>query len=186
MWPTVSTVLAILILAGSDCWAQETVEAPALFMSSVDWQKPPQDLQKTYWEGSAGIVALYASGEFAFVSAGVFRDIDSGDVTVCRGCGYSIRRGTWKQNGDDAIEVRSEWTYRNLPPSDHRLFADPTTLTWAATIDPETKEILFLNDGTSRYDRLPELANSEALREFLRGSPDEERLPHLQKPPSPT
>lgn len=168
-------VLAFLLIPqGQACWSQEAIESAWIYMSEMDWQTPPPELQKTYAEADAQIVVLYPYGDFAYVSATVFRDNQTGLIRLCSGCGHSIRRGTWERVTNDTVRVRSKWVYRNLPPTKHQEFGEPTVVAWTITTDPYSGDVLSLTDGVAAYGQSDELANLKTLQALLSSASDEE------------
>ena len=157
----------LLVPSAQVCMSQERVEPEWIFVNEVDWREPPPELAKTYLEGDAQLVILYPSGDFAYVSATVFRDRQTGRITLCSGCGHSIRQGTWERMTRNTVQVQSEWIYRNLPPANERDFSEPTVATWTIATDPSTGVVLSLSNGTTAYEPLEKLANLETLQAFL-------------------
>jgi hypothetical protein len=90
--------------------------------SDLVWQSPPKELKKGYLVGeNATLIVLYPRGEYAEVSATLFRDGKNGRLSICQGCGFVVYRGTWKLTAGGSATVKSRWVYggfsrANQPP----------------------------------------------------------------------
>lgn len=93
-----------------------SAQTSLVFLSDVVWNAPPRDLGKSYSEGDGEFAFFHASGEFEFLSVTLFRDLASGSISVCGGCGYSTRKGTWTEMKGMAFQVDSRWTHRHFAP----------------------------------------------------------------------
>lgn len=108
-----------LLLLAASCHQSAVVpgaQTPLVFLSEVVWNAPPQDLGKSYSEGDGELAFFHESGEFEFLSVTLFRDLASGSISVCGGCGYSTRRGTWTEAKGMAFQVDSRWSHRHFAP----------------------------------------------------------------------
>ena len=107
-----STVLIVLLTIQQSV-PNPQLEARSLFVNdNLAWALPTTDLEKSYALAENGsIIILRSTGEFAIVSCTLFRDRKSGRLSVCQGCGLSIRKGSWKQDADRSITVQSRLTY---------------------------------------------------------------------------
>jgi len=87
-----------------------------VFWTEPAWQAPPADLEKSYDESESEIAIFTSSGEFVWLSVTLFRDRASGGITVCRGCGFSTRVGTWTDTDSGFLLVRSRWRHLHAAP----------------------------------------------------------------------
>ncbi|MCW5969338.1 MAG: hypothetical protein KIT57_12560 [Blastocatellales bacterium] len=78
---------------------------------NLTWESPPKELKKTYLEASASLVIFYPAGDFAFVTCYLFRDRRSGRLSMCRGCGFSISKGTWTRDHNNTVTVKFRTIY---------------------------------------------------------------------------
>lgn len=78
---------------------------------NLAWESPPKELKKTYVEAGASLLVFYPTGDFAFVTCYLFRDRRSGRLSICRGCGFSISKGTWTRDPDNIVAVKFRTIY---------------------------------------------------------------------------
>lgn len=139
------------------------------YVNDVEWRSPPPQLKKSYQEGDAEIVLLYHNGEFALVSVTLFRDKATGDISICEGCGFSVRKGKWKSPAVSSLVETSAWTYRDIPPiaGGKPAPAETTETTWVVEGRRSDGAPIALVRARQRFTPLGNLSNPKVLAQIL-------------------
>ena len=151
------------------CGRANGIEKAWLYVHIIGWTSPPAQLEKSYQEGDAEILILSADGSFAAVSVTLFRDNASQAVSVCEGCGYSLRTGTWKRLDLNRIKELSTLTHADVPTMGSAVGeASPhIEITWSVEADqPDAAPISIMRQGR-HYARLRAIANLDVLNRML-------------------
>ena len=140
-----------------------------IYVNDVEWRSPPPQLQKSYQEGDAEIVLLYKNGEFALISATLFRDNATGKISICEGCGFSVRKGNWKSPALNSLVETSAWTYRDVPAMVGGKPAPPETTetTWVVEGRRSDGAPIALVRAKQRFTPLGSLSNPKVLDQIL-------------------
>ena len=144
-----------------------------VFVSEVHWVSPPTELEKTYDEGDAIVAVLFPSGKLAVVSATLFRDRDDGHVSLCEGCGVSLRLGSWRRASRRTLVIKSHWAHRDVPVDP---LANPSPLPderWALQGQSEGRVAASIDTPAGALVPLPSLRNLEALARTIVGEGNE-------------
>ncbi len=140
-----------------------------IYVSDIKWQSPSPELHKTYEEGDAEIVLLYKNGDFAYVSATLFRDKSTHQMSICEGCGFSVRKGKWRESGPNGFVETSIWTYQNIPPtvSGKQTSFEASEIKWKIKDRYKDGTPKIIIKGEKRFIPLCNLLNLDLLEKIL-------------------
>lgn len=141
---------------------------PWMYSHQDEWTAPPAELQKTYLECDSEIVLLYPNGKFAWISTTLFRIIDSGEVSVCLGCGFTVRQGRWSRSGEAVLEEQSTWTHLSFRPiGQDSSYRQDFLGTWKVREQDASGVPLAIALGDKIFSKFDAITNPEALSAML-------------------
>jgi len=162
------SILALIPLLLALSGGPSSLAGAWILVNNVEWQSPPVALHKTYVEGDGEILVFFHSGEFGYLSTALFKDRSSGTVSVCAGCSFSTKRGSWRLRGENLV-VSARWVHQDLRPlpSTSSATTDYTTTVWRITARAPDGSPEELQRGVRRYNLLGQIANPEVITSLL-------------------
>lgn len=132
------------------------------------WESPPKELRKTYvLAENAVLVILYPTGSFAEVSCTLFGDRKSGRLSICRGCGFSISKGTWTRNADNSFWVKFRLVYRPVLIENRPLPESEVEQRWVPRGRSEGRIAAVVQAPAGKYIPLSNLYNLDFLSNII-------------------
>jgi hypothetical protein len=133
--------------------------------NNLVWESPPSELHKTYqYADNTHIVVLYPSGEFAQVSGTLLRDKETGHLSLCEGCGFSIFKGVWHLENSGKLNVRKKLVYGQLRPAKD---SEEVNESWKMDGESKVRLALRLHSPTTTYKPLKHLENLGLLSQLI-------------------
>ena len=169
-------LLSPLLLSSSG--GERDLASARVYVNGVTWEEPPPSLQKSYLQGDGEVMLLFPSGDFAYFSATLFRDKASGSITVCGGCGYSTKSGTWTRESSGVLKIRSRRTHRHDRPLPKDEATEEATEVACKSLvaEQETAPAALECEGM-RFEPLQGLADPETVLLLLKSGSEDWAVP---------
>jgi hypothetical protein len=156
--------LTILVAAQPSSMAEKINLRWVYVNSDLAWESPPKELKKGYTVAdNAKLVILYPQGDYAEISATLFRDRKNGRLSICEACGFVVYRGTWKLNGDGTVTIKSRWVYGGFSRDEQQPPGAETEEHWKLHGRSKVRAAMLIETTKGKYIPLSNLTNLSFL-----------------------
>lgn len=162
-------VFLTLLLAVQQSHVAQKIDIRWVYVSDkLVWESPPKELKKSYDEAAAGVTVFYPTGAFALVTCTLFRDRKTRRISICHGCGFSIRTGSWIRNSDNSVTIKSRVVYRNLPIIGRPVPDPEVEERWWLRGRSKNRVAAAVQPPTGKFIPLSDLSNLDFLSNIIR------------------
>lgn len=142
----------------------EKIESNWVYINkNIKWESPPKEIEETF-QGSvnSNIVVFYPSGNFAFVGCTLYRENETGNISISMGDDFSVRKGNWKRNDEATISVVSRLTHHSMLKNDSE-----KTATWKIKVQSTERLAKSIELDGELYIPIQNLGNFDQIAPMI-------------------
>ena len=157
--------LCLILMCMFSCSVVFGQPTRAMFIpANMEWKDSPatEGLQIAK---DAEIFIFDGNHSYSYVSGVLHRDKQTGVISLCSGCGFSTRKGSWRASTSDQMQVRFRLAHSDIKTNRERKW----TVEWWS-LDKATSPLNTTKLSTSKGVLVPfvGLSNPDVLASMLR------------------
>jgi hypothetical protein len=158
-----SLCLSLAVVTSSA--SQPSSSTRSIFIpATLEWKASPVTEGLEVAE-DAEIFIFNSDGTYAYVSGVMHKDTRTGTISLCSGCGYSSKKGSWSSSAGDRVSVRFHLTHSDVRSNRKRPW---TREEWVLQDSPSPLNAKGIQTSTERLVPFTSLANPQVLTGMLR------------------
>lgn len=163
------TLFLAILFAMEQNPAPRQIDLSWVFVNNdLKWESPPKELEKTYvLAENSELIIFYPTGDIVMVSCTLFRDRGSRRLSMCRGCGFSISKGTWARGADNTVTVKFRTIYTHIPIEGVPIPGPEVERRWIFHGQSKGRVAAVVQSPARRYIPLSNLTNLDDLSSII-------------------